>query len=55
MIGLPFPEISPIAISLGPIAIRWYSLAYLFGIVLAYMLVLRVNKKYDLGFEKKQI
>lgn len=55
MIGLPFPEISPIAVSFGPVAIRWYSLAYLFGIILAYMLVLRVNKKYDLGFEKKQI
>ena len=27
--ALTFPEIDPVAISLGPIAIRWYSLAYI--------------------------
>ncbi len=55
MIGLEFPEISPIAFNLGPIVIRWYSLAYLFGIIVAYVLILRNNKKYALGFEQKQI
>lgn len=29
---LEFPDISPIAIQLGPLAIRWYSLAYILGI-----------------------
>ena len=45
MIGLPFPEISPIALSIGPLAIRWYSLAYLFGILTAWFLVLKNNNK----------
>ncbi len=31
---MPFPNIDPIAISIGPIAIRWYALAYLFGVIL---------------------
>ncbi|MFN7113364.1 MAG: prolipoprotein diacylglyceryl transferase [Alphaproteobacteria bacterium] len=31
MTGLPFPEIDPVALSLGPILIRWYALAYLAG------------------------
>ncbi len=31
--ALAYPEVDPIAISLGPIAIRWYSLAYIFGIL----------------------
>ncbi|MBN9303663.1 MAG: prolipoprotein diacylglyceryl transferase [Devosia sp. 67-54] len=29
---MPFPDISPIAIQLGPIAVRWYALAYLAGV-----------------------
>jgi phosphatidylglycerol:prolipoprotein diacylglycerol transferase len=29
--GLPFPEIDPIALALGPFQIRWYALAYLAG------------------------
>ncbi|MBW7851665.1 MAG: prolipoprotein diacylglyceryl transferase [Rhodospirillales bacterium] len=29
---MPFPEIDPIAIQLGPIAIRWYALAYIAGL-----------------------
>lgn len=32
-----FPEIDPIAISIGPIAIRWYALAYIAGIVLGWL------------------
>ncbi|MGV3577184.1 MAG: prolipoprotein diacylglyceryl transferase [Devosia sp.] len=31
---LPFPNIDPIAFAIGPIAIRWYALAYLFGVLL---------------------
>ena len=33
LLVLPFPDIDPIAISLGPVAIRWYSLAYIVGLV----------------------
>nr|WP_210257085.1 MULTISPECIES: prolipoprotein diacylglyceryl transferase [unclassified Devosia] len=32
--SVPFPNIDPIAIAIGPIAIRWYALAYLFGVFL---------------------
>lgn len=31
---MPFPNIDPIAFSIGPLAIRWYALAYLFGVIL---------------------
>jgi phosphatidylglycerol:prolipoprotein diacylglycerol transferase len=30
---LPFPAINPILISIGPLAIRWYALAYIVGII----------------------
>ncbi len=30
---LPFPAINPILISIGPLAVRWYALAYIVGII----------------------
>ncbi len=37
MQGLPYPTIDPILVHIGPFPIRWYALAYLFGIILGYM------------------
>ncbi len=34
---IAFPTFNPIAISIGPIAIRWYALAYIGGIVLGWI------------------
>jgi phosphatidylglycerol:prolipoprotein diacylglycerol transferase len=34
---IAFPVFDPIAISIGPIAIRWYALAYIGGIVLGWI------------------
>lgn len=31
---MPFPDINPIAFAIGPFAVRWYALAYLFGVLL---------------------
>jgi phosphatidylglycerol:prolipoprotein diacylglycerol transferase len=33
---LPFPAIDPVLIQIGPFAIRWYALAYIFGLVLGW-------------------
>jgi phosphatidylglycerol:prolipoprotein diacylglycerol transferase len=44
---LPFPQFDPIAVSLGPFAIRWYALAYIVGIVLGWVYarkILRTEK-----------
>ena len=32
---LSFPTIDPVAFSIGPVAVRWYALAYVFGLILA--------------------
>ncbi len=40
--GIPFPDISPIAFSLGPLQIRWYALAYLAGFVLGWQYALKL-------------
>jgi phosphatidylglycerol---prolipoprotein diacylglyceryl transferase len=36
LLALPFPAIDPIAISLGPLAVRWYALSYVAGIFLGW-------------------
>ena len=36
---IQFPNIDPIAVQLGPLAIRWYGISYLVGIGLAWMLL----------------
>ncbi len=33
---LPFPAIDPVLIEIGPLAIRWYALAYVFGLLLGW-------------------
>ena len=33
MTGIPFPDLDPVAIHLGPLQIRWYALAYLTGFI----------------------
>jgi len=32
----PFPAINPVAVSLGPFAIRWYALAYIVGLLVGW-------------------
>ena len=33
LLALPFPAIDPVAIAIGPLAIRWYALAYVIGLL----------------------
>lgn len=44
--ALPFPDIDPIALQIGPLAIRWYSLAYLAGFLMGWRYAL-----YLCGFQ----
>jgi phosphatidylglycerol---prolipoprotein diacylglyceryl transferase len=37
LFALPFPAFDPVLVSIGPFAIRWYALAYIFGILLAWL------------------
>jgi phosphatidylglycerol:prolipoprotein diacylglycerol transferase len=36
MPALPYPEIDPVAVQIGPLAVRWYGLAYFAGILLGW-------------------
>lgn len=45
---LSFPNINPIAFSIGPIHVHWYGLGYLFGISLAYLYATKLLKNSNL-------
>jgi len=36
LFAIPFPALDPVAISLGPFAIRWYALAYIVGLLIGW-------------------
>lgn len=46
--AIPFPSIDPIIIKLGPVAIRWYSLAYIVGIVAGWKLLKADLRKHPI-------
>ncbi len=50
-----FPNISPVIFSIGSFSLRWYALAYLAGIVSAWLLTKRNIKKYSLGITDEQL
>lgn len=50
-----YPEIDPIAISIGPLDIRWYGLMYLFGFVSGFMLLNYRAKRPNSGWNTEEV
>lgn len=50
---MKLPVIDPIIFQIGPIAIRWYSLAYIAGLIFAWLVIKYFNKQNKLFDEKK--
>jgi phosphatidylglycerol:prolipoprotein diacylglycerol transferase len=44
-LALTFPAIDPVAVHLGPLAIRWYALAYIAGILLGWQYAVYLVKR----------
>lgn len=55
MTGFAYPDISPIIFELGPFALRWYSMAYLTGILVGWWLMSVRTKKYSLPLNKQNL
>jgi phosphatidylglycerol---prolipoprotein diacylglyceryl transferase len=47
-LALPFPAIDPVAIAIGPLAIRWYALAYVAGLLGGWFLARRLAARAEL-------
>ncbi|HXV29623.1 MAG TPA: prolipoprotein diacylglyceryl transferase [Sinorhizobium sp.] len=50
---LPFPEIDPVIFMIGPLAVRWYGLAYVAGILLGWFYARRILKNAALWRDEK--
>lgn len=42
LLAIPFPDIDPTAIAIGPLAIKWYGLSYLAGLILGWVYIRRL-------------
>ncbi len=42
---MPYPEIDPVLLQIGPLAIRWYSLAYIVGLLAGWRMMLALAKR----------
>lgn len=45
---LTYPEFDPVALQLGPLAIRWYALSYIAGLLLGWWLMVRMLRQAGL-------
>ena len=52
---LPYPQIDPVAIALGPLKIHWYGLMYLVGIGGAWWLASRRLERFDATWNKDKL
>jgi phosphatidylglycerol:prolipoprotein diacylglycerol transferase len=46
--AIPFPAIDPVLVSVGPLTIRWYALAYIVGILLGWLYARAVIRRQEL-------
>jgi len=49
MLALAFPPLDPVALSFGPLVIRWYALAYLVGFILGWRYCLYLARRNPKG------
>ena len=49
---IAYPEIDPVIVRIGPLALRWYGLMYVVGFVSSYLLVVYQVKKSKLGIKR---
>ena len=45
MLVLPFPNIDPVAFEAGPLVVRWYALAYIFGLLIGWKYAVWLNRR----------
>jgi phosphatidylglycerol:prolipoprotein diacylglycerol transferase len=50
-----YPEIDPIAFSIGPLHVHWYGLMYLFGFLMAFALAHWRQRRYALPWTSEEI
>lgn len=49
MAAFAFPSLDPVALQLGPFAVRWYGLAYMVGFLAGWWICKILDERWDLG------
>jgi phosphatidylglycerol:prolipoprotein diacylglycerol transferase len=52
---LPYPELDPVALSLGPLTVHWYGLTYLAGLAFAWWLAARRSRLPWAAVQRDQV
>ena len=52
---LPYPQIDPVALAIGPLKIHWYGLMYLIGIGAAWLILSRRLNRFDPIWTKEKL
>ncbi len=52
---LRYPEIDPVAVSLGPVSIHWYGLMYLVGFGAAWWIAVKRAESANFPLQRKQV
>jgi phosphatidylglycerol:prolipoprotein diacylglycerol transferase len=55
VLTLAFPNFDPVAVSLGPLVIRWYALAYVVGLILGWRYVLWLAARHPAIATREEI
>ena len=46
-----YQNLDPVAFTIGPLAVRWYGLAYMVGCLFAGFLIMRIAKRWKRTFD----
>lgn len=49
MAAIPYPNIDPVIFTVGPLAVRWYGLAYVAGFVIGGLVLRSLNERWNVG------
>ena len=55
MYAIAFPAIDPVAVEIGPLAIRWYALAYVAGILIGWRYMIVLARRSPAGLAARDI
>jgi phosphatidylglycerol:prolipoprotein diacylglycerol transferase len=53
LLALPYPIVDPVALQIGPLAIKWYGLAYIAGLLLGWLYIKRLLDQKHLWADGK--
>ncbi len=53
LLAIPYPAIDPVALQLGPLAIKWYGLAYMAGLLLGWLYIKHLVRQPQLWRDGK--